>query len=78
MTNKLWKWGEKTRLARASGISLSYLCDILSARTGATPTLARTLRDEAQKLGKIIHELDWIYPAESKNQYISAHKKLKK
>ena len=68
-----WRHGEKAKLAKAAGISPSYLGDILHGRTGATPKLAIKLREEAQKLGKIIHEMDWIYPNRSVNPLISSH-----
>lgn len=71
-----WLWGEKRKLARAVGISDSYLGDILHGRQGAPPSLAKRLESEARNLGKTIHRIDWIYPNESTNPLFSLNKNI--
>ena len=68
-----WKYGQKSELARRSGVQKSYLCDILKGRQRATPENAVTISNEAHKMGLALDRLDLIYPHESTNPLIEVN-----
>lgn len=59
---KEWRWGDRLKLARASGISPSYLCDILKDRKRCPPRLAAILERQAGHLGYRIPREQWVFP----------------
>jgi len=65
-----WLPGYKTELAKRSGVSLSYLCDVLRGRKRATPENATRIAAEAQSMGLMLERLDLLYPHESTNPLI--------
>ena len=70
MAKKSWGAGQKTKLAAASGVQLSYLVDILRGRRRATPENAATISTQAHLMGLDLDRMDLIYPRESLNPLI--------
>lgn len=67
MIQKLWRPGDKSKLARAVGISPSYLCDIMADRKQCRPYLARLLADACKAMGYPIDRTMWAFPEERKD-----------
>ena len=65
-----WAHGQKTDLAKASGMSLQYLSDILHGRKRATPERAERIEREASHMGIHLSRFDLMYPHKSNNPLI--------
>jgi DNA-binding transcriptional regulator YdaS (Cro superfamily) len=45
-----WKRGQKSAVAKAAGISLPYLCDLLARRRNISVKKAKIIRDAIEKI----------------------------
>ena len=70
----VWQPGDKTALAKGSGISIQYLSDIIHGRYRATPERAVQIEAAARVLGLRLDRLDVLYPHESGNPLIEVNK----
>lgn len=59
-----WKTGDKTKLARASGISPSWFSEILHNRRPCSGRLATILERHARLLGYRMTKKEWVFPEE--------------
>ena len=67
MTTDTWTWthGQQSEMARRSGVTCSYLCDLLHKRKRASPDVAARIATAAAALGVPLTREDMLYPAES-------------
>lgn len=56
-----WDRGDKTKLAKAAGISPQYLCDIMAGRKECRAKLAIELEQAALTLGYRISRFQWSF-----------------
>lgn len=70
MSRPKWIRGQRAELARRSGISTAYLCDILSRRKRATPERAEIIEAQAIAMGLSLTRYDLMYPDKSVNPLI--------
>lgn len=61
-TKRDWEWGDKTALAKLSGISVQYLNDILRGRRWPGHLLASRLARMSRRMGYEITVAEWAIP----------------
>ena len=64
MYKKTWTWGDKTRLANLTGISKSYLTNILKGRDNCPSHLSYHLERYSKELGYNIPKNAWVFKDE--------------
>lgn len=62
-----WVRGDKTALAKRSGVHKQYLSDILGGRIQCGRKVAEKLSTAAMDMGLYLTEQDLMFPGESKN-----------
>jgi len=66
-SNSLWKYGQKSTIAKIVGMSRQQLNGILAGKSRARPEDAASLQKAALRVGQKIPALDWIYSKETRN-----------